>query len=378
MSLDRRDFLRSAALVSAGLAVPAWARARPRSGASEWVVGGGRYALPETPRVPRHVLSLVDLFGSARRTLELGFLPHAAVLDPTNPERIVTFEKIGPGAADVDLASMTLTRPIEPAPGRWFYGHGAFSPDGALLYSTETERATQRGVLAVRDAKTLELLGDVPTHGASPHDCHLIESGRVMVSTNGGGTQTSSHRPSVTWVELASGKLLDRLELDTPLLNSGHVGLGDERGVVVVSAPRAGLATTEPGGVSLGTRGVSLLTMVEPREIATRMQGEALSVAIHPASGIAVVTHPDADRLTFWSLPTQRFAGALALERPRGVALDADGSAFWVSLGATADLIAVSPETRAVIPGRERKNTLITGSHILNLTRARAELMPLA
>ncbi|MBW2421360.1 MAG: hypothetical protein JRH19_22655 [Deltaproteobacteria bacterium] len=38
--------------------------------------------------------------------------------------------------------------------------------------------------------------------------------------------------------------------------------------------------------------------------------------------------------------------------------------------------IAVSPETRKVIPGRERKNTLITGSHILNLTRARAELAP--
>ena len=47
-----------------------------------------------------------------------------------------------------------------------------------------------------------------------------------------------------------------------------------------------------------------------------------------------------------------------------------------VSQGATADLIAVSPETRAVIPGRERKNTLITGSHILNLTRARAALAP--
>jgi hypothetical protein len=233
-------------------------------------------------------------------------------------------------------------------------------------------------VLAVRDAKTLALRGEVPTHGASPHDCHLIESGRVMVSTNGGGPQASAHRPSVTWVELASGKLLDRLELDTPLLNSGHVGLGHERGVVVVSAPRAGLATTEPGGVSLGTRGVALVTMVEPREIATRMQGEALSVAIHPASGIAAVTHPDADRMTFWSLSTQRFAGELALKRPRGVALTADGSAFWVSQGDTADLIAVSPETRTVIPGRERKHTLITGSHILNLTRARAELAPLA
>ncbi|MBW2271556.1 MAG: DUF1513 domain-containing protein [Deltaproteobacteria bacterium] len=386
MPVQRREFIRNSALLTAGLVVPAWVVTRSRTQSSEpptessephtrspeWILGGGRYALPEAPGKWRHVLSLVDSVGSARHTLELPFLPHAAVLDPTNPDRIVTFEKIGAGAADVDVSTMKLSRLIEPAPGRWFYGHGAFSPDGALLYSTETERATQQGVLAVRDAKTLERLGEVPTHGASPHDCHLIESGRVMVSTNGGGTKKSPHRPSVTWVELSSGKLLDRLELDTPLLNSGHVGLAADRGVVVVSAPRAGLPTTDPGGVSIGRRGVSLLTMVDPKEIATRMQGEALSVAIHPPTGIAAVTHPDANRLTFWSLHTQRFAGALELVKPRGVALNADGSAFWVSQGASADLIAVSPETREVIPGRERKNTLITGSHILNLTRARA------
>ena len=109
MSLNRRDFLRNAALASAGLVAPAWAGARPGSRSSEWILGGGRYALPEAPRDWRYVLSLVDPFGSARRTVELGFLPHAAVLDPTNPERAVTFEKIGPGAADVDLASMTRT-----------------------------------------------------------------------------------------------------------------------------------------------------------------------------------------------------------------------------------------------------------------------------
>ena len=46
MLQSRRNFLRSAALVSAGLAVPAWAGLRPRSGSPEWILGGGRYALP--------------------------------------------------------------------------------------------------------------------------------------------------------------------------------------------------------------------------------------------------------------------------------------------------------------------------------------------
>ena len=44
--------------------------------------------------------------------------------------------------------------------GREFYGHGAFSPDGSTLYATESIiDEDYRGVVVVRDAKTLEEIG---------------------------------------------------------------------------------------------------------------------------------------------------------------------------------------------------------------------------
>ena len=99
------------------------------------------------------------------------------------------------------------------------------------------------------------------------------------------------------------------------------------------------------------------------------MQGEALSVAIHPPTGIAAVTHPDANRLTFWSLRTQGFAGVLELDKPRGVALNADGSAFWVSQGLECRPDrGLSRNAFEVIPDRERKNTLITGSQPVRIS----------
>ena len=54
---------------------------------------------------------------------------------PFNDETKRAFEKIGPGCCALDLASGRVTRGVAPTEDRWFYGHGAFSPDGARLAS---------------------------------------------------------------------------------------------------------------------------------------------------------------------------------------------------------------------------------------------------
>ncbi|NDG64940.1 MAG: DUF1513 domain-containing protein, partial [Planctomycetes bacterium] len=42
------------------------------------------------------------------------------------------------GACEINLQSMEVVRPIPLHEGHAFYGHGAVSADGRLLYSTET------------------------------------------------------------------------------------------------------------------------------------------------------------------------------------------------------------------------------------------------
>ena len=81
-------------------------------------------------------------------------------------------------------------------------------------------------------------LGAFPTYGMAPHDCHLVEGGRTLVITNGGGPVDSPFLPSVTFVDVASRALLEKHEVLDRNRNMGHVALTDNREFAVVSAPR--------------------------------------------------------------------------------------------------------------------------------------------
>ena len=62
-------------------------------------------------------------------------------------------------------APVTLTS-IE---GRHFYGHGVFSPDGKLLYATESDFEAAQGVIGVYDATGgYKRIGEFPTYGTGP------------------------------------------------------------------------------------------------------------------------------------------------------------------------------------------------------------------
>jgi uncharacterized protein len=355
------------------------ARNQPRPvRAAELLVGGGSYVDPADRATQRFVFSQAD-FGSGEIALTATtFLPHGIAIDPNDANRLVTFQKIGLGCCEIDLATRKVMRTIVPTEGRWFYGHGAFSSDGKLLYSTETVNSEERGVIGVRDAATFEYLGEFPTFGENPHDCHLIEDGKVLLVTNGGGALDSQLRPCVTWVEIDSHKLLDKRELDSERFNTGHLCLAVDGGLAVVSAPRKGLTDKDVGAVSLGRTHDHLQTMQEPRPVTSRMYGEALSVAIHEPTQIAAVTHPFGDMVTFWSMRTFDFLKKLELPRARGVTLTQDGRNFIVSYGPTTDVVEIAPGTLAPARDSMLTQSYLSGSHIFNWTRMTGRALPVA
>ena len=70
---------------------------------------------------------------------------------------------------------------------RHFFGHGVFSADGRLLYSTENDYDGARGMIGVRDVTGgYKQIGEFPAHGMEPHDIALLSDGRTMVIANGG------------------------------------------------------------------------------------------------------------------------------------------------------------------------------------------------
>jgi hypothetical protein len=364
--LDRRELLRRAAGAAAVLALPGCGpEERARAGGGV-VLGPGKES--NAAGLERHHLALFDLDepGAEARVIATDFFGHGVVVDPTDAGRAVMFEKRGPGACELDLRAGAVTRPIASPAGREFYGHGAFSPDGALLYSTETVVDDgYRGVTVVRDGRTLAELGEFPTFGAAPHDCVLRDEGRTLVFTNGGSLEPGGSAPCVTYVDARSETLLERIEFDTEALNAGHLALSARGDLAVVSAMRDYMPREALGAASLRPKGGAFRTLREPRATTERMIGETLSIAIHADTRRFGATNPMGNLVTFWGLDDGVLARELALSNPRGIAVTLDGAQYVISYGRGARLVRVHPTTLSPVPGSRVDSARMGGSHIV-------------
>lgn len=334
-----------------------------------YALGGAAY---DRAGERHYALAVIDLDAREPRPdlVALSFLPHGLAIDPRDPCRAVVFEKKGPGAAVVDLyRPRAATRSIETDPQRHFYGHGAFSSDGALLYATEARLDDAfAGVLIVRDARSFDELGTIATGGAAPHDCQLVDEGRTLVVTNGGGPfDDDGAKGSVTYVDVSSGKILETVPIEDARFNAGHLATSPEGDLAVVSAPREGLPPGYPdlGAVTLRPRGSPPRTLSEPPAVVARMRGETLSVLLDGPHDVVYATHPLGDCLTAWRLSDGTWLDTIELTNPRGIAQTLDGEMLIVS-HAHAGSVRLSALART---SRELLDffvdpSFLTGSHV--------------
>ncbi len=333
-----------------------------------WVLGGGGFVREGTTQ---HVLALVDLDAQSPKAelIPLSFLGHGISFDPTSRFRAAVFEKKGPGACLVDLRERAVTRPIVSPENRRFYGHGGYSADGQLLYATESlVDSNFAGVLSVRDAVSLRELGTVPTHGTSPHDCVLIDEGKTLVVSNGGGPVDGGDPPCVCYIELTTGKLLDKVVLDSPLFNTGHLALSARGDLAIISAPREGLPSPNEqlGALSIRPLGEDVTTVKKPGSVVQRMKGETLSLTILEAAKLVIATNPFGNLVSMWNLQDATYAGKLELPAPRGVCQSLDKEWFLISHvdGKSVSLTAYSAASRKPV-GWSVSPSFMSGSHIV-------------
>lgn len=402
MSVSRREFLRRAGVTLAGLSIYTiagcgqQAQGLGNTPANEPANGPGNTpkqpVKPDSPVIQKKGtiigamkrldeagatvfgLSLVDLDAPTpkAKVSRLDFLSHGVTPNPVKPERAVLFEKQGPGCCEVDLKTGKVLTTITTDKGRKFYGHGAWSLDGSKLYCTETEMATYKGVVVVRDGATFKELGKFPTFGEAPHDMHMIDGGKTLVITNGGaalGATGDEAAPCVTFVDIAGEKLLERVTFPNEKLNAGHLAITGAKDLAIVSAPRDGVPNqaAAQGGITLRAVGQKIATMSDPAEITAKMLGETLSVAIHEPSGTVAATNPTGNILTFWSLKELRLIKSLEMTRPLGVALTLDGKDFCVSYvpNGNPSLQRFNAETLEPVTGSKIEGSFMSGSHII-------------
>lgn len=193
---------------------------------------------------------------------------------------------------------------ITAAEGRHFYGHGAFSPDGRLLYASENAFDTNRGVIGLYDATSRFLrIGEFETYGVGPHDMTVSDDGRMLIVANGGiethpdfgrtKLNLSSMQPSLTLIDAATGTLIEKHSLPSQWaqLSTRHVDV-DTNGRIWFACQYEGHRNDLPPLVGSFAKGEDLRFVELPEETTRRLANYVGAIAINRAEGLVGVTSP--------------------------------------------------------------------------------------
>ncbi|WP_134725730.1 DUF1513 domain-containing protein [Paracoccus luteus] len=224
---------------------------------------------------------------------------HAAAAHPDRPVAVAFARRPGTFGVALDCRDGRVLARLTPPPGRQFNGHGAFSADGARLYTSEVVAEGSAGRIGVWDAEAgFQRIGEWDSGGIGPHDLRRDAAGRLVVANGGIQTDPTDRtplnldrmRPNLTVLD-ETGAILSLRELPGDLAQNSirHLALLPQgaafamqwQGDAADPVPLLGIAP--PDGA---------LTLCPcPEADAFAMQGYAGSVAAD-ADGRIVVTSP--------------------------------------------------------------------------------------
>lgn len=287
---------------------------------------------------------LCGLTGAGEISFELP-LPargHAAAAHPTRPEAVAFARRPGTYAVVLDCTNGQEKARLDAPAGRHFYGHGTFSANGELLFTTENDFENAQGVVGVWDVREgYRRLGEFWSGGVGPHDIKLIpESGTLVVANGGIETLPESGRtklniptmqPNLSYLNL-DGSVLEEVTLGEDLRKNSirHLAVTED-GLVAFAMQWQGDETDYPPVLGTNRRGEEAHLSVAPIDANRAMRGYAGSVAISTDSKTAAITSPRGGVLQSFDMASLTFKQMVGIEDVCGVAPTQDD--FFVTSG---------------------------------------------
>ena len=282
-------------------------------------------------------------FQTANRILT-GFRGHDVAQHPTRPSEVILFgRRPGTLSAVVDVSAGAMYATFPSVPGHAFQGHGFFTPDGRYLVTAEADTRTGEGVLAVRDADSLDVLRVVATGGIGPHEVQLMPDETTVVIANGGLlTRPETGREvlnletmdsTLAYVDFETGAILEQQRVPNDKASIRHIDVTD-RGEVVFGAQLQREALDHDDLVLLAGIHVpgSDLTLFEAAPEQTQLLNDYVgSVAVSSETRVAGFTSPRGDVAAFWDVDSGASVGVHRLADCTGIATSIDGESFMLS-----------------------------------------------
>ncbi|MCV6597008.1 MAG: DUF1513 domain-containing protein [Mangrovicoccus sp.] len=242
--------------------------------------------------------------GSLAFEIELPDRGHAAALHPTRLEAIAFARRPGVFAVVIDCCTGAVAARLDAPPERHFYGHGVYSRDGSLLYTTENAYELGAGRVGVWDVQAgYRRIGEFSSHGIGPHDLRRLPERDVLVVANGGiETHPASGRaklnlpmmrPNLTYLD-AAGHLLEQVEPPAEWHQNSirHLAIRAD-GLVALATQWQGALADTPPLLALHRQGSELqwCAMEEPASH-HRLQGYGGSIAFSEDGERVAISSP--------------------------------------------------------------------------------------
>ncbi|KKX31751.1 DUF1513 domain-containing protein [Rhizobium sp. LC145] len=223
--------------------------------------------------------------------------------------------------------------------GRHFYGHGHFSPDGALLYTSENDFDGNRGMIGIHDAHDgFRRIGEFDAHGIGTHDMTVSDDGTMLVIANGGiethpdfgRTKLNLDRmePSLVLLDARTGALIQRHGLPAPLrqLSTRHLDIADD-GHIWFACQWEGARNELPPLAGWFAKGEDLSFISLPEETTMRLGNYVGAIAVNRREGLVGLTSPVGGAAVTLDARTGRVLKEEIVQDAAGVAPAAHGIA---------------------------------------------------
>lgn len=327
--MNRRDFIKSSAVaVMGGSALAACTSARRV-----------RYISAHSAYDGQFYISGIDAQGRKQFSLPVNSRGHGMAVNPVYTNRVVyVSRRPGTELHHVDLISGSLIAKVSSHPGRHFVGHAYFSFDGRYLFTPENDYEKGKGVIAIRDAQSLQVLSELPSYGIGPHEVHLLSDGKTLVVANGGmlthpsqprkKLNLDSMKSSLAYIDTQNGKLLGSYLSPDQQQSIRHLDVESDDSVAMGVQYQG--APTKDVALIYQHRGEQSLQAMQSYDWLALKQYTG-SVTFAEDKGLLVVSSPRAHKLTLWDSRQQRLLKEYTVYDVCGVAWD--HSRFVVTTG---------------------------------------------
>lgn len=294
---SRRGFL--AGLTSALVA--------PRLG---WSAVGNPVALAAAKRADgAYVLVGLTNSGEISFSVPLPARGHAAAAHPHRAEVVAIARRPGRFAIVLDCVAGAAVKSFDAPQGRHFYGHGAFSSDGTLLFTPENDIETGAGWIGVWD-RTLGFrrIDEFSSGGIGPHEILRLANGNLAVANGGIRTHPATGREKLNLDTMRSnlsvfsteGMLLDVAEVPEAERHNSmrHIACTPD-GRVICGSQWQGDPFETPSLVSVYEGKGALISSEIDDDVIHRLGGYIGSVASLGHAGFAASSPKGGRVLTF-------------------------------------------------------------------------------